>query len=499
MSRAKRQHRPATPLGGPPSAPTRTVVLPAPRAHAPGAARRGAPGPALVPLWPGFAVAALVGLVYLAAASQGTFRFSQSSYPHHVLIADAWLHGQLHARDEILEERREEFYRERRSAQERYLRARGEQLSEAAWTAIRARSTPPTEHDWSVLDGRRYGYWGPAVPALLLPYVAAVGPRASDVLASCLLGMATVLLTFLVVREGGRGGLVAVSAPMCAALALLLGLGTVFFFLTVSAQVWFFSQTTAACFTTLAIWLALRGGQGLPWTAAAGAAFGAAVLARSAVLATAGFFYGAILALAPAEPTARARWRHALWHAVAFSVPLLAAGLVLLAYDQARFGDPFESGIRLQLQSGANPRFKQEFVDYGLFHPHYLPRNLYYYFVNPWLRLHRATGALTFDPWGNSMLLVTPPLIYVARAVRRDRLAIALWAGVVPSLTLLLFFQGSGWFGFGNRYLLDVLPLAILLVAIGMRGRLTRVAILLIALAVAVNAWGTYRFLLEQG
>ena len=64
-------------------------------------------------------------------------------------------------------------------------------------------------------------------------------------------------------------------------------------------------------------------------------------------------------------------------------------------------------------------------------------------------------------------------------------------------LTLLLFF-GTGWVQFGNRYLLDLMPLAMLLIAVGMRGRLSRTAVMLIALSLTVNAWGTYRFCREQ-
>ena len=72
------------------------------------------------------------------------------------------------------------------------------------------------------------------------------------------------------------------------------------------------------------------------------------------------------------------------------------------------------------------------------------------------------------------------------------------WVGVGACLATLLCFFATGWYNFGNRYLLDLLPLAMLLVAAGMQGRLSRVAVVLIALSVLVNAWGTYRFLAEQ-
>lgn len=70
--------------------------------------------------------------------------------------------------------------------------------------------------------------------------------------------------------------------------------------------------------------------------------------------------------------------------------------------------------------------------------------------------------------------------------------------GIGTSLATLLLFFGTGWYNFGNRYLLDLMPLAILLIAAGMRGRLTRVSVALITLSVLVNSWGLYRFMQEQ-
>ena len=63
---------------------------------------------------------------------------------------------------------------------------------------------------------------------------------------------------------------------------------------------------------------------------------------------------------------------------------------------------------------------------------------------------------------------------------------------------MLLLFFGTGWFNFGNRYLLDLMPLATALVAVGMGGRLTRVSVFLIIVSVLINTWGLYRFSLEQ-
>jgi hypothetical protein len=171
---------------------------------------------------------------------------------------------------------------------------------------------------------------------------------------------------------------------------------------------------------------------------------------------------------------------------------------VQLAFNQVRFGDVLEDGWRIQLESGANPRFKEDYQAYGRTSLRYLPRNAFYYFANFELPRHKS-GARTFDPYGNSMFLVTPALLLALFAWRSRTLVTlgaALAAGV--GLALLLVFMGTGWYNFGNRYLLELLPFLLLLVAAGARSRLTPVLGALVALSIVVNAWGTWRFLVQQ-
>jgi len=438
----------------------------------------------------------VTGFIYLWVASSGTFAFRVSLFPHHIMIADAWLHGQLSVRQEVIDEAKRAYAASYRDAVERELRAQGQELTEAGWQEAQAHLTPPLLHDWSVVDGKYYGYFGPMPALLLLPYVAVAGLGASDMLFSCCLGTGTVWLIYLVIRQANRMAFVRADTAVCVALALLFGLGTVHFYCAVLGQTWFLSLIVTDFFLTLAIWCVLQSRNGLRWSVAAGAALGAAYLARPSVLATALFFYIVSLAL---WDSADLRWRRSIRHGLALTAPLTVAIAVGLAFNYARFGNPFESGLRIQLETGANPIFRELYHRHGIFSWHYLPTNIYYYFLNPLLQRDSDTRAITFDPWGNSMFLVTPALLYVFRAARRhDWFTTAIWLGVGTSMLTLLLFHGTGWVQFGNRYLLDLMPLAVLLVVIGMSGRLTRTAALLIGASIIVNAWGTYRFCLEQ-
>ncbi len=86
-----------------------------------------------MPVWPGVAVAVFVGLVYSIFATHGTFRFRQSPFPHHVLVADGWLHGHMYARDEVLTQRYTEFINRRRAEIEQQL---GRPLTEQEWPLV---------------------------------------------------------------------------------------------------------------------------------------------------------------------------------------------------------------------------------------------------------------------------------------------------------------------------------------------------------------------------
>jgi 4-amino-4-deoxy-L-arabinose transferase-like glycosyltransferase len=440
----------------------------------------------------------VIGVVYLAVASQGTFAFRASAYPYHVYVADAWIHGQLNIRDEILQQRADQLSQRYRATVEQQYAAHGQHLTEEHWQSIRAGLTSAATLDLSQVDGRWYAYWPPMTSALLVPYVAVVGAAASDVLFSCVVGTGTVLLVFMMLRQAYRARLMPMTPAATTALTLLFGLGTVHFYLVVTAQVWFLSQVVATFFCTMAVWFVFQADQGWGWIAAAGSALGAAFLARNTVVFMAPFFYLTLFALWERGP--EHRLRSLIGGAASFSVPLVVAGVINLAFNYARFGSAFDSGWTAAVITGGNNSLKEDFLHHGVFSLHYLSRNAYYYLLNLRLRTAPRTGTLTFDPMGNSAFLVTPALLYLFRSGRHfGWFTAGLWTGGGSFLLMLLLFFTTGWSQFGNRYLLELMPLATVLIAIGMKGRLTRVSIVLIGLSIAVNAWGTYRFCVELG
>jgi hypothetical protein len=135
----------------------------------------------------------------------------------------------LHVRQTAIDEINAPFYARMRAGAEALFKQQGGSLTEVEWQRLRATLGSPADHDWSVVDDKYYGYWGPAPAALCLPYVALAGVKASHRLASAILGMLTAFLTYLTLREAERLSLLPLNVAAAASVTLWFGLGTVHF------------------------------------------------------------------------------------------------------------------------------------------------------------------------------------------------------------------------------------------------------------------------------
>ena len=70
-------------------------------------------------------------VVYLLVVGSFRFDFKQTDYPHHLLMADALLHGQLHIRPEALAWKQAELERTAAVRLDRYLRRTGANMTPA--------------------------------------------------------------------------------------------------------------------------------------------------------------------------------------------------------------------------------------------------------------------------------------------------------------------------------------------------------------------------------
>jgi len=142
-------------------------------------------------------------------------------------------------------------------------------------------------------------------------------------------------------------------------------------------------------------------------------------------------------------------------------IPIICL-ILLLTYNYARFNNPLDQGYRAQILQSA---FMVDKNHYGLFNLKYLPRGLYYSLISmPKPVLESDSRLLKFpfvkaDPWGMSIFLTSPYLIYLFFIKIKNKAAIKL---LLTSAIIWLIISASffiGWTQFGFRYALDFMPL----------------------------------------
>jgi hypothetical protein len=291
----------------------------------------------------------------------------------------------------------------------------------------------------------------PPGPALaMLPAVAVRGTDARDVLWTCILAaLIPVVLLRLFDRERGTGErrgrehLWAVAAWTFASPATFVG---------AHGRVWFTAQICGA----LCLCLYVSSGWKCRRPALAGLWLGLAVASRPHLAFALPFFVGEWWR----ETAGPERWRAAL----RFALPLALVGAALMAYNYARFDDPFEFGHRF-----LDIRWQQRMQEVGMFSTEYLGRNLRCAFSlmpvwrdGPWGgRLPRVSLH------GSSVLLGAPWIfaIFLARdrSPQRWGLLISALAVAVPSL----LYQNSGQIQFSYRFAVDWLPLVLVAIVFG--------------------------------
>jgi hypothetical protein len=229
---------------------------------------------------------------------------------------------------------------------------------------------------------------------------------------------------------------------------------------------------------------------------------------RAAWCAAAGLFFGLAvgcrphLGLAAVFAMATLLWMRVPWRGLlAFAAPFAAVCAGLAVYNYARFGSPFEFGIRYQITEPGLNRIKiaAEYVAPGLYYFFAAPPAISAVF--PWFSpgfhpttlpprylLEPIAGAIWLAPLLPVFLLALPGGF---RPVARE-FRILLCAIAASSAAILLFLASFGFTS--QRYLVDFLPLAVLALAaafaIAGRARFAAFAAAVVCTAVVNLAFG---------
>lgn len=393
--------------------------------------------------------------VYVAFAPRARL-LSHTAYNHYALLADSWLQGRLDL------------------------------------------GGPPPPYtgnnDFALHDGKHYVCFPPFPALLLLPIVAVAGSpeRVRDGQAFLWLAAVGPSLVFLVLERLRTTRRSARREWQNAALALLFGLGTVYWFTAEQGTVWFAAHVVAVAL--LAAYLLLSIDAAHP--VLAGLMLGLALATRPPVAFAFPFF------LCEAWRAGRAGRRQsegehagavtaasvAAWlRAVAlFALPVAAVLALLMWHNHARFGDPTEFGHRLLTVA-----WRGRIEKWGLFSYHYLGRNLSVVLAG--LPFYSPGRGLQVNGHGLALWLTTPIYAWALWPRRTAGLFRAAAASAAAVAVPNLLYQNTGWIQFGYRFSNDFAPLLFLMLALGAR-RLGVPFWLLCAFSVLVNGFGALTF-----
>jgi hypothetical protein len=265
-------------------------------------------------------------------------------------------------------------------------------------------------------------------------------------------------------------------------LTAFFGFGTAHLYLAAMGTVWFLGQTCAV----LLVWLFLAmviARQPL-W---AGVALGIALLARPSIAPGAVLF--ALLFWGDNGDYRRFLWR--------FILPIGLGCLVLVGYNALRFGSPLEFGYHYLNDSET---IRERRLTYGSFSLAFLPENVYVATIKPPQQFDLGClvspdcAAITPDLWGLG-LLWTNPLLLAGIWAWRSRLFKPVLIGTSLIMLPSLLYHNTGSAQFGYRFVLDALPLWLLVVASAVRTWKLPLLSLSTGYSVAVHVVGTLWFM----
>lgn len=350
---------------------------------------------------------------------------------------------------------------------------------------LNLRIIPPTTHDLSVYNGNYYLYWPPMPAVVLMPFVALFSVRFSDVFFSAIIASINVGVVAALLQEADRAGLITLGTDRRSLLVLFFTLGTVHVILAPYGGVWFTAQLLGFLFVGLAYLSAIKL-KGIVSFFTVGTLMTFAILTRNHLIFT---------GIWPAYYLISKHWneRPKLYlYLVLALLPALVGGALFLAYNYARFGDPFELGIQYHRMSNF---FVADYSKYGTFNLHYMPVNFYYQYI------HYPLPLTTESAMGGSLFLLSPVFFYAFRGLYRGyrNPMVLMWLlSILATSIPILLLMGTGWVQYGPRYTLDFTIPLLLLTADGVRSTSKQILFWLTALSIIQYVPGLIWFTILQ-
>ncbi len=335
-------------------------------------------------------------------------------------------------------------------------------------------------HDMVPFEGRYYIQWG---PVLALPYVFAklAGFPLSDRITCLLTGWLTSLVFFGIVLTLRQRHFPEVSKDAVRWFFFAFALATPTTLVALRGTAYHESIAVGALMVIAAFWALLRYQERFTasWAFACGSFIALAMMTRITLtlygLVLFGFFAAMQYLRRPARGITVA-------HLTAYTLPLLAAGLLQMAYNDARFGSAWDYGNTYLTDATGQAPFKLSRVPENAMHYLLAPPTVSSDF--PWIEhVGWRPRVETLRAEDMSSLFIMSPFVLLAglcvllwrRPSERRELqlfvAIALAASSAMFLVLLTFASAS------RRYMQDFVPIWMVLAFVGVGAYLGRTAL----------------------
>jgi len=305
----------------------------------------------------------------------------------------------------------------------------------------------------------------PSMPAILaMPFVYLFKNNFHQEYLAHLLGAGMVILTIkmsLLIKKNTKLAIWS---------GILVGMGSIIWFLSSVGSSWYLGQITAAFFLLAALVEAL----GKKRLIHIGIFLGAAYLARYHAILSLPFFLFLL------KPKLK---KLSTWSYLGFSFFIFF--LFDAIYNFRRFGVFWNKGYLLIPGIMEEPWFSK-----GLMHPSYIIGNLKVAFLS--LPIFQKSFPYLKPSWGGlSILLTTPAFIFSLTSKFKERVNQFAWLSVILIFGFVAMHGSSGFAQFGYRFAVDFYPFLIFLTIKGVaRTGLKKIHWLLLFAGVIVNLWG---------
>lgn len=325
---------------------------------------------------------------------------------------------------------------------------------------------PPWLSELIKIGAGRYTFVNPPVPALLaVPFVFLFGGVFQQQYLAEILGAASVVIVGIVSQKFKEDKKLFVWS------SLLLGLGSIFWYLSATGSVWYLGQVTAVFFILLSINECF--GKRRPFLVSLFLLF--AFFSRLQLILSLPFFAYLVF-----------KDKISLRKIILFAIPMIAFAIVYSTYNFIRFGNPLQNGYTLIPGILNEPWFNK-----GQFSIQYIPKHLYLLFIK--LPIFLKTFPFIEPSWaGMAIWITTPAFIYAMLARLKDKINILSWITIFLVGLVNFSYGSTGFSQFGYRYAVDFYPFLTLLTI----RSIAKTGVkwhhwLLLSISILVNLWGT--------